>query len=81
MRYALRESLDGSLDLNEGHVSVTATGPHSTTVEIDKALRVANNRLLFTMLRANPRGLEWMLRSWIRRAGSRARASLSDGSR
>ena len=63
--YTLKESIDGSFDLDEGFITVEERGPELSLIVIEKRIRVANNPILFAMLRFNPDGLAHLLSHWI----------------
>lgn len=63
--YALKESLDGSLALDDGYMLVESRGSSLSLVMIHKRLEVARNPLLYAMLRFNPDGLGALLSYWI----------------
>jgi hypothetical protein len=71
VKYALHESVDDSLDMDQGYIAVESLGPCLSRVTIEKSLRVKNNPLLFAMLRFNPDGLSALLCSWIHEASLR----------
>jgi hypothetical protein len=71
VEYRLEESLDGSLDVDQGFIMVESKGPNLSLVMIHKELRVKSNPLLFAMLRFTPDGLAALLSHWIHEASRR----------
>lgn len=73
VRYALARGVCGSLDLDEGEISVARVGDEATLVVVEKRIRVKDNPLLYAMLRLNPEGLGCLMTYWIHQAAARAR--------
>lgn len=76
VRYHLHRSLDDSLSINEGELSIEDRGPTASVVRVTKRLRVSGNPLLRAMLTFNPRGLSHLMQQWLLEAAHHPGRSL-----